>query len=400
MQTGRGPVASFGTGDAILGSNQAGMRAHNERLVLTLIRRHGPTAKADIARATGLSAQTVSVIMRALEAEGLLVRGDPVRGRVGQPSVPMALAPGGAYFLGLMVGRRASEMVLTDFLGKPLHRLRRRHSHPLPLETLQFARSGVEELAETLPPEQRRRIAGLGIAMPYQMWDWADQQPAHRVEMEAWQSFDLRTEIEPKVPYPVYVQNDASAACAAELVFGTADPPPDFLHFYIAYFIGGGIVLNGGLFTGPTGNAGALGSLPVPGPDGRSRQLIDVASLSGLAHRIADAGAPERALWDTPEDIPLNADWLDPWVEEAAAGIAHAIVAAVSVIDVQTVLLDGSIPSALRATLVRAVVSKLDGVNTSGLTLPDVREGTIGPDARSLGAASLALSERFLVESA
>ena len=86
------------------GSNQTGMRAHNERLVLSLIRKHGPMAKAAIARMTGLSAQTVSVIMRALEADGLLVKGEPVRGKVGQPSVPMGLRAQGAYFLGLKVG--------------------------------------------------------------------------------------------------------------------------------------------------------------------------------------------------------------------------------------------------------------------------------------------------------
>lgn len=50
------------------GSNQSGMRAYNERLVLSLVRQQGALAKTDIARITGLSAQTVSVIMRALEA--------------------------------------------------------------------------------------------------------------------------------------------------------------------------------------------------------------------------------------------------------------------------------------------------------------------------------------------
>ena len=42
--------------------------------VLSLLRQHGALAKSDIARMTGLSAQTVSVIMRALEEDGLLVR--------------------------------------------------------------------------------------------------------------------------------------------------------------------------------------------------------------------------------------------------------------------------------------------------------------------------------------
>lgn len=48
------------------GSNQRGLRAFNERLLLSLLRRHGPMAKAEIAQLTGLSAQTASVIMRKL----------------------------------------------------------------------------------------------------------------------------------------------------------------------------------------------------------------------------------------------------------------------------------------------------------------------------------------------
>ncbi|MDE3122078.1 MAG: MarR family transcriptional regulator, partial [Paracoccaceae bacterium] len=82
------------------------MRAHNERLVLSLVR-HEPMAKSDIARITGLSAQTVSVIMRSLEADGLLLRGEPIRGRIGQPSVPMHLNPEGAFFFGVKIGRRS-----------------------------------------------------------------------------------------------------------------------------------------------------------------------------------------------------------------------------------------------------------------------------------------------------
>ena len=74
------PISSEIATQAVLrkGSNQSGMRAYNERLVLTLIRQAGAMAKAEIARRTGLSAQTVSVIMRALEADGLLERGEPV----------------------------------------------------------------------------------------------------------------------------------------------------------------------------------------------------------------------------------------------------------------------------------------------------------------------------------
>ena len=57
------------------GSSQSGVRLYNERLVLSLVRRHRSLPKAEIAKLTGLSPQTVSVIVRQLEREGLLLKG-------------------------------------------------------------------------------------------------------------------------------------------------------------------------------------------------------------------------------------------------------------------------------------------------------------------------------------
>ena len=148
------------------GTNQSGMRDHNERLVLSLVRQHGGLAKSDIARMTGLSAQTVSVIMRELEDEGLLVRREPLRGRIGQPSIPMALNPEGAFFIGLKIGRRSAELVLIDFLGKVRAMLHHSYRYPEPSETVDFVAKGVAKLRADLTPAQDRRVAGLGIAVP------------------------------------------------------------------------------------------------------------------------------------------------------------------------------------------------------------------------------------------
>ena len=49
------------------GVNQSGVRDHNERLILSVIRTHGSLPGADIAKLTGLSPQTVSIILRKLE---------------------------------------------------------------------------------------------------------------------------------------------------------------------------------------------------------------------------------------------------------------------------------------------------------------------------------------------
>ncbi|MDF0601989.1 ROK family transcriptional regulator [Psychromarinibacter sp. C21-152] len=374
------------------------MRAHNERLVLTLIRQRGPTAKADIARATGLSAQTVSVIMRGLEADGLLLRGTPVRGRVGQPSVPMALAPDGAYFLGLNVGRRSLEMVLIDFTGTVLERRRRTHDYPTPDAVMRFAQETATALRDGLPRDRRGRVTGMGIAMPYLLWDWAEALGAPQAVMDAWRSEDIRAGIAERCGLPVFLQNDATAACGAELVFGPAVEQGSFLHFYLGYFIGGGVVLNHRLYSGHSGNAGALGSIPVPGPAGRPMQLIEVASLSGLESALVAAGHDADGLWAGPEALTADEAVLADWLDAAAPGIAYACASAVAVLDLPVVMIDGWITEELRARLVAAVDRGLDRVNLAGLRRPEVRPGTMGAAARAIGAASLPLSERFLVE--
>lgn len=383
-----------------LGTNQSGMRAHNERLVLSLVRKHGSLAKTDIARLTRLSAQTVSVIMRALEKDGLLKREEPVRGKVGQPSVPMSLDPEGAFFLGLKIGRRSAELVLIDFVGTVRRMLHSSYPYPAPQPTIAFARDGIAALRATLTPEQDRRIAGLGVAMPFELWNWADTAGGPKPAMDGWRDLDIRVELQSDLSFPVSLQNDATSACGAELVFGRSGDLRDFVYFYIGAFAGGGVVLDGKLHRGQSGNAGALGSMPVPGQDGRPVQLIDVASIAILERMLVGRGIDAAHLWTSPQDWGDIGPSLEYWIDQAASALAYAVIAAASIIDFQAAVIDGWMPAGVRTRLVAAVRIALDEIDVEGLTVPEVREGTVGIHARALGGASLPLSERFLLGAA
>ncbi|MEL7463012.1 MAG: ROK family transcriptional regulator [Pseudomonadota bacterium] len=380
------------------GSNQMGVRAHNERLVLTLVRRSGPLAKSEISRITGLSAQSVSVIMRALEGEGLLRKGEPKRGKVGQPSVPINLNPDGAFFFGLKVGRRSSDLILVDFAGDVVARLRHAHPYPDPDDVLRFAVSGVERLTAGLSSEQRERVTGLGVALPFRMWEWADHLGVDEAVLSGWRDRDVADELSKHLSFPVHLSNDATAACGAELVFGDQDKPREFLYFYVGFFIGGGLVLDNALYSGPTSNAAALGSMPVSIEGERARHLVDVASLSILADAVEAAGAAELMEWEEPTRWRIPPDIRSEWMERAASGIAQAALSAASLIDFGCVVLDGWMPADMRADLVRLVNARIAEIRIEGIEKPSVRAGAVGPDARALGAASLPLSERFLVD--
>jgi predicted NBD/HSP70 family sugar kinase len=389
---------SIGDDLARRGSNQSGMRDHNERLVLSLVRQETALAKSDIARMTGLSAQTVSVIMRALEQDGLLVRGEPVRGRIGQPSIPMSLNPDGAFFFGLKIGRRSADLILIDFLGRVRASRRKVHRYPTPDGIVAFVSEMLPMLSDELPPGFRGRIGGMGVAMPFQLWNWVSVLGVTQEAMDAWRSRDIGAELQAVLGLPVYVQNDATSACGAELIFGTGERPKDFLYFYFGTFIGGGLVMNGQLFLGRTGNAAAVGSIQVPAPGGGTRRLIDLASMSVLAEAMEAAGEASDHLWTQHERWEVSAPVLSAWLDQAAAALAQATLAAAALLEVQAVLIDGWMPVAVRAELVQRTRAALLRLDLAGIDVPEIREGTVGAEARALGAAAIPLSQRYLID--
>ncbi len=380
------------------GSNQAAVRAYNERLVLSLVRKYGSLAKADIARSTGLSAQTVSVIMRALETDGLLLRGEPVRGKVGQPSIPMSLNPDGVYSIGLKIGRRSADLILMDFVGTQKAHLHHAYAYPLPKDIMGFVQEGVETLAARLPVKARKQIAGIGIASPFQLWDWADEVGAPQSEMDAWRGFDLQAEIADIVSYPVFLQNDATSACGAELVFGAGSRYPDFIYFFIGSFIGGGVVLNSSVYSGRTGTAGAIGPMPVPDANGKPRQLIEAASIFVLEKMLRQNGIDPRPLWYSADEWIDFGKPLDEWIVATGQALAQAILSAVSVIDFGAAIIDGGFPSWVCERIVVQTKLAMAQLDLRGVVVPDIVAGEVGNQARSIGGASLPLFSRYLLD--
>jgi len=380
------------------GANQLRVRAYNERLVLSLVRRNVGLSKADIARLSGLSAQTVSVIMRALEKDGLLKRGDPVRGKVGKPSIPMALNPDGVFSFGLKIGRRSAELILMDFVGTVRASLNEAYKYPTPDGIRKFVRASVEQLSGGLSTAQRQRIAGIGIAAPFELWNWVEEVGAPPEDMSAWREVDLIDTIGEIVPFPVFQQNDATAACGAELVFGAGPNYSDFAYFFIGSFIGGGVVLNQALYAGKTGNAGAFGSMPVPSRSGHPSQLIDQASIFVLEEMLTREGRDPARLWKDPDYWHQLGATLDLWIDHTARGLAIAITSVCSVIDFEAVIVDGGFPTDVCAKIVDATRKATLKLDLQGIATPHIEQGVVGSAARAIGAASLPLFSRYLLD--
>ena len=377
--------------------NQSGVREHNERLILTVLQRQGPTPGAEVARLTGLSPQTVSIILRKLEAGELIRRGAPIRGRVGKPSIPMELNPDGVFSIGMKIGRRSAELLLLDFAGTVRGQLFVSYDYPFPDFLFGFLRDGLAELLANQPQELRNRMCGIGIGTPFELWKWHDLTGPSADRFRSWKDVDFAREVAAFSDLPVSVVNDATAACHAEQWLGRGKDFRDYAYFFIGSFIGGGIALNGRVFEGSQGNAGALGSMRTTGPLGESQQLIDVASLNLLETRLVEAGLDPHLMWRRPQDWTGIMRYATPWIGETAQELAKASLSICSVIDFQAVLIDGAFPPEIRDELVSRVKRYIVNQDTRGLITPRIEAGCVGENARGIGAATGPIVTQYLL---
>lgn len=371
-------------------------RSATERLVLSAVQGAGSLSRAEIARQTGLSAQSASVLTRGLEAEGLLQSGAPQKGKIGKPQTPMSLNPEGAFAFGLKIGRRKTDLVLLDLVGQVRGRNSITHAWPTPRETIEFLRAGIEEMAEGLSDEQRQRICGIGVAAPFELWSWLDIVGAPRSEMIAWRDFSFHDEVAAFSPLPVQVANDATVACSAELVFGLGREIRDYAYFYIGSFVGGGLVLDGKVWPGPTGNAGAFGSIPIGDVTRPDHQLLHKASLFDLERRLVAERLSADRIRESLDESPEFERVMNRWIEDCAAAIAVAAVSVVAVIDTGAIVIDTALPGDVSERLARSVATAFNGIDRQGLATPHVHPGTIGRAAGSIGAAYMPIAQRFL----
>ena len=391
------PPLSLPADAAVRGSNHQGMRQYNERIVLQAIRLHGPIPKADLARLTQLSTQTVSIITERLMGEGLLLKQARVRGKIGQPSIPLALNPVGAYSVGVQLGRRSMEVLLADFTGAIRHHQVMHYDYPDPDTCL-------PQLAHMLAAMQDRfadewpRVVGVGLSAPFSMEQWASLMgPNAAAALQRWRDLDLLAAVEAMVRLPVTFARDTVAACTAELLQGHGQRVRSFLYVFLGTFVGGGLVVAGHLWQGPRGNAGAIGSLPmgVAQADASPAQLLELASGWQLEQALMQAGHNPDLIYQ-PEIMaqPLAAQ-VQPWLAHASNALAHVVTSTTALLDLDAIVIDGSVHADLLQALMRQTEQRMHAYSFVGIHTPRLLKGEVGPLARALGGALMPLHSQF-----
>lgn len=348
--------------DRAAGLNAVRVRSYNERLVLSLLLQNEATTRLEIGEHTGLSAQTVSVIIRSLEQEGLVARREAKKGRIGPPTVPLSLNPEGAFAVGISVGERQTDLVLIDFVGEvrfhtnlPSPKADPNSNHSEFLGTIRNA-------VALLPESALGRLAGVGLALPHSTSDGRNEEAYFR---------SLQDEIEDRLGISVFVQNDITAAASGESMFGAAKSLTDYMFFYLGAELHGRLILNHQIY------------------NSNSPLSFDVG-INALERELAEHGKTPPSPWDLTSDWTEFGGVLESWEKALIEQMRRSFHSVSQFVEFDTVVLSSDAAASMCQDICRKLESSLPGVRAVA--------SNIALSPKAVGAASLPFSSRFMVE--
>ncbi|MDQ0469665.1 ROK family transcriptional regulator [Labrys wisconsinensis] len=376
----------------IAGTNLEYARSHNRRVVLEAVRRAGTLSRADIARQTALTAQTISNIVDELAQTGFLIAGEPVRGARGQPSIPYSINPEGGWSLGFHIARHDVIAVLADLTGRPVATRDLTESPTTPEEAAPI----VVDLIHDLVAESGialSRVLGVGVALPTR-FDLGPISTAGPTGLPGWSDPAAREAFRAAIGLPVLIENDAVAAAIGERLYGVARAIESFVLLFLDDGLGAGLFLDGQPFKGAFSNAGEIGHMIVdpggrPCPCGNRGCLERYVSLRAAYEGVS--ADPDR---ETPDSLlaveRTDAARLDPWLREAGPRLATAVNILETVLDPETVIVSGlASPTLIQRLIDSATPLPVSAGAGARRRTARVIAGTAGRYPTAYGAAAL-----------
>ncbi|HEU5243428.1 MAG TPA: ROK family transcriptional regulator [Gaiellaceae bacterium] len=316
------------------------LRTLNERTVLEAVRTTGPISRAEVARRTGISRPTVSLVLRSLLDDGLVreTEHDPQGPHYG--AVYYEADPEAAVVLGVDFGSRAVRTAFCDLSGRVRAReeLRSRGSVE---ERIDALASSVRSLLRTskLPGDLLENAV---VALPAVVHPTEGR--VSEADLPGLGVSDLRKQLEQALGVPVTLENDVNLAAVAEQRRGVAQDVADFAFLLVGAGLGAAVMIDRELHRGHNGNAGELDAVRNGRPDD-----VDpcAASLSQLAAELARG---KETVLERPFDMQelfAAAGAGDAVgiavVEEAARRIALHVLPLAATLDLPLVVLGGSV---------------------------------------------------------
>ena len=403
------------------GSTEAPEKSDRRELaLLQLIHSGANSSRLDLARLTGLSPASITILVQRLMNRGLVVEAEPSRSAVGRRPVPLGIRRDAAYLVGVDLGSFFLRVVITDINGRILHSFRTetemQDGRKRVLDrAFQAIRATIQQAGLTADA-----IDGIGVAHSGVIDSAAGMVISYPRpgQMAEWKNVPLRSLFEEEFKVPCLLEDSVRTAATAEKFFGLGQKLDDFIYIDVGMGIGAGIFLEGKLYRGAGGSAGEFGHITVDedgalcscGNNGCLQTVASCAAMiqavrgameQGIDSRIRDlaAGDLDRVSIELiAEAANANDSLAFRVLQKAASYIAIGLADLVNLLNPRAMIFGGALFRAAPQLLVDPVsrVIKQRSLERSASEV-QLHVSRLGGEAGALGAARL-ISERTLRE--
>jgi predicted NBD/HSP70 family sugar kinase len=372
----------------------------NERRIADALRRLGPATRAELGAITRLSRATVSAGLSALVEAGLVVEtGEavPVGPAGGRPPGLVRLAPAAGLAVGVDVGRTHLRVAVADLGHQVLGERSMRFERGKPAGEVIDAAADLVGSELCAAGVRLADVIGVGLGLPAPL-DQRSGRISWSSILPEWAGLAAGDELAARLGRPVIVDNDANLGALAEALWGAGRGIDTLVYVKVATGIGAGLVLDGRLFRGVSGQAGEIGhfTLDEHGEVCRCGNRGCLELVAGGAALVAALRRTHGEL-DSVEDVVALAVAGDAaarrMIADAGEHLGVAAGGLVNLVNPQRLILGGELSRAgdlllepLRRALRRSAVRPAaDAVDVVGSELDDRSE--------VLGAVAVVLHE-------
>jgi predicted NBD/HSP70 family sugar kinase len=370
------------------------LREANRRRVTAAIKKQGSLTQVELAAVTGLSAASVSNIVKELAAAGILRTTPSIRS--GRRATLVSFARAVGLVAGIHVAARHLRVLVADVNGTVLGEnhmpLARDHRADNELDRASLLLSDILTNLESGMDELR----GVGVAISAPI-DRASGRVAGRGILRGWTGVDIVDVVHRRLRQPVFLDNASNLAALAETRLGAGRGKQNIVYLDVGEGVGSGLVLDGRVLRGHNGTAGELGHTVIieDGPlcrCGNRGCLEAIAGGPAILERLGDAGGITKV-----SDVVLRAMANDGdcirALAEAGRHIGLAAGNLCNLFDPERIVVGGDLARAGELLLGPIRLAMENTVIVEGDAVPDVVQGQLGPGVSARGAAVRAIDE-------
>lgn len=383
----------------LTGTNLQHANSYNIRIVLETIRLHGPLSRVEIARRTQLTAQTVTNITKKLLEAGLIIESDRLQEGRGAPSILLKLRQDAAFSIGLDFDKDHLTGVLVDLSG----RIRQRESIDLDFPTPEEGMERMTAITDSLIHKEgisRELVWGVGVGLPGPLIISKGSvvtNIANPQFLPGWNHVPVVQILGDRLGLPIFLENNASAAAVGERWYGEGQHIGTFFYVFFGAGLGGGLIVNGQLYSGFTGNAGEIGYFPATRLEGKQIDLGtthagQVFNLPVLFKQLREKGIEITEAKGLEELFIQRDKAVMEWVEQAVNQMIPLILGIEYLLDPEVIFFGGRIPDRIIREFLTRLNQKLPTFRIEGKAMtPELRIAKSGQDAAALGVATMPL---------